>query len=71
MDQVNQAVSNACATSINSYHQSSTTSTTAGATASGTFPKFVGEHYHKNKASTHGDTMRNVAKQYKNTTYNK
>lgn len=36
---------------------------------SGNFPTFVSEHYHKNRASTHGETMRNISKQYKNTTF--
>ncbi len=62
----NQAVSQATNSTIEGYNNTKT-----NATASGSFPKFVAEHYHKNKGSTHGDTMRNVAGQYKNTTFYK
>lgn len=71
MDQVNQAVSQATTTSIKSYEAAKSGRTTSGVTASGSFPKFVSEHYHKNKGSTHGETMRNVSRQYKNTTFYK
>ena len=71
MDQVNQVVNQATQTSIKSYESSKGGKTTSGVSASGSFPKFVSEHYHKNKGSTHGDTMRNVARQYKNTTFYK
>jgi len=71
MDQVNQAVSQATQTSIKSYEAQKSGRSTSGVTASGSFPKFVSEHYHKNKGSTHGETMRNVSRQYKNTTFYK
>ncbi len=71
MDQVNQAVSQATTTSIKSYDAQKSGRTTSGVSASGSFPKFVSEHYHKNKGSTHGETMRNVSRQYKNTTFYK
>lgn len=60
------AVNNATSSSIREYHSGKSTTST-----SGNFPKFVSEHYHKNRATTHGETMRNVAKQYKNTTFYK
>lgn len=66
MDQVNQAVSQAQQTTINSYNGS-----TNKGSASVSFPKFVSQHYQKNKGSSHGDTMRNISKQYKNTTFYK
>jgi len=66
MDQVNQAVNNACQSTITSYHNSSQKGST-----SGTFPKFVSQHYHKSKGSSHGDTMKNLSTMYKNTTYYK
>lgn len=68
MDQVNQAVSQAQMTTINAYNGSTNKNT--GST-SGSFPKFVAQHYQKNKGSSHGDTMRNISKQYKNTTFYK
>ncbi len=71
MDQVNQAVSQATTTSIKSYEAQKSGRTTSGVSASGSFPKFVSEHYHKNKGSSHGETMRNVSRQYKNTTFYK
>lgn len=71
MDQVNQAVSQAQMTTINSYEAQKSGRTTSGANASGSFPKFVAQHYHKNKGSSHGETMRNISKQYKNTTFYK
>lgn len=61
-----QAVNQATSSTIQSYNSTPRTST-----ASGTFPKFVAEHYHKNRGSSHGDTMKNVASQYKNTTFYK
>lgn len=71
MDQVNQAVIQATQTTINSYETQKSGRTTSGVSASGSFPKFVSEHYHKNKGSSHGETMRNISKQYKNTTFYK
>ncbi len=71
MDQVNQVVSQATTTSIKSYEAQKSGRSTSGVTASGSFPKFVSEHYHKNKGSSHGETMRNVSRQYKNTTFYK
>ncbi len=59
-----QAVNNATSKSINEYNNGSTAVST-----SGNFPRFVSEHYHKNRATTHGETMRNIANQYKNTTF--
>lgn len=59
----NQAVSNATSSSIQEYNNGTPVTT------SGNFPKFVSENYHKNRATTHGETMRNVANQYKNTTF--
>ena len=67
----NQAMNQATTSSIKSYESQQSGRTTSGVSASGSFPKFVSEHYHKNKGSTHGDTMRNVARQYKNTTFYK
>lgn len=64
MDQVNQAVSQAQMKTINAYNGSTNKNT-------GSFPKFVAQHYQKNKGSSHGDTMRNISKQYKNTTFYK
>lgn len=61
-----EAINNATSSSIKEYH-----GTSSSTSMSGNFPKFVSEHYHKNRASTHGDTMRNVARQYKNTTFYK
>lgn len=61
-----QAVNQATSSTIQTYNSTPRTST-----ASGTFPKFVAEHYHKNRGSSHGDTMKNVASQYKNTTFYK
>ena len=61
-----RAVHEATSRSINEYHSGKGTTST-----SGNFPKFVSEHYHKNRATTHGETMRNIAKQYKNTTFYK
>ena len=61
-----QAVTQATSSAITSYNEGKPSTST-----SGTFPKFVAEHYHKNKASTHGETMRNVSKQYKNTSFYK
>lgn len=58
-----QAVNNATSKSINEYNNGTPVRTT------GNFPRFVSEHYHKNRASTHGETMRNIANQYKNTTF--
>ncbi len=71
MDQVNQAVNQATTTTIKSYEAQKSGRTTSGVSASGSFPKFVSEHYHKNKGSSHGETMRNVSRQYKNTTFYK
>ncbi len=71
MDQVNQVVSQATTTSIKSYEAQKCGRSTSGVTASGSFPKFVSEHYRKNKGSSHGETMRNVSRQYKNTTFYK
>jgi hypothetical protein len=68
MDQVNQVVNQATQTTIKSYESSRDGK---GVSTSGSFPKFVSEHYHKNKGSTHGETMRNVSRQYKNTTFYK
>jgi len=61
-----QAVNQATSSAIQSYNSEPQTGT-----ASGTFPKFVSEHYHKNRGPSHGETMKNVAKQYKNTTFYK
>lgn len=61
-----QAVNQATSSTIQAYNSTPRTST-----ASGTFPKFVAEHYHKNRGSSHADTMKNVASQYKNTTFYK
>lgn len=66
MEQVNQLVNNACQSTVNSYNNSSKKGST-----SGTFPKSVSQHYQKSKGSSHGDTMRNVSKMYKGTTFYK
>lgn len=64
------AITHATSSSISTYNLKKSGRNTTTST-SGTFPNFVSENYHKNKGSTHGDTMRNVAKQYKNTTFYK
>lgn len=61
-----QAVNNATSKSIHEYNNG-----TAAVSTSGNFPKFVSEHYHKNRAATHGETMRNISTQYQNTTFYK
>lgn len=59
-----QSINNATSKSIAEYNNG-----TPAVKRSGNFPKFVSEHYHKNRATTHGETMRNISNQYKNTTF--
>lgn len=66
MEELNQTVNNAYQSTINQYNNKSNKGS-----PSGTFPKFVSQHYQKSKGSSHGDTMRNISSMYKNTTFYK
>lgn len=68
MEQVNQTINNATSSTIQQYETPTRSTHTVGFVNQNTnnFPQFISQNYNNCRGATHGDTMRNLSKQYKN-----